>query len=106
MTRGIHTGNLESIHSLYNKYVTKRKKYTFAGMKARLQLAALDHNTNASLAQAMTKAGDLRYSLRYSKAAKNYVTAPVKQAKNVDYRKEILLGISHACAEGMIFMIF
>lgn len=101
VTRGIHTGNLESIHSLYNKYVTKRKKYSHAGMKARLQLAALDHNTNANLPQATTKAGELRYSLRYSKAAKTYVTAPVKHAKNTNYRKEILHGISHSCADGM-----
>lgn len=80
--------------------MTKRKKYSYAGMQARLRLAALDHNMNANLQQAVTRAGDLRYSVRYSKAAKGYVTASIKQAKNTDYRMEILFGICHSCAEG------
>ncbi|XP_034057152.1 uncharacterized protein LOC117536418 [Gymnodraco acuticeps] len=54
VTEGIHTGELESIHSLYTKYVPKRKKFTEESFQARL--AALDHNHNIDREQAQTTA--------------------------------------------------
>jgi hypothetical protein len=69
-------------------------------MQARLQLAALDHNKNANLQQAVRKDGELSFKLRYSKVAKKYIAAPIKHAKSTDYRQEIIIGIAHMCAEG------
>ena len=43
-----HTGALEVFHSLMLKYLPKRKPFTYSGMLARTQLAALDHNHNCS----------------------------------------------------------
>ncbi|KAK5908027.1 hypothetical protein CgunFtcFv8_016121 [Champsocephalus gunnari] len=57
VTEGIHTGELESIHSLSTKYVPKRKKFTEESFQARL--AALDHNHNIDREQAQTKKGAL-----------------------------------------------
>uniref|UniRef100_A0A3B4XA25 Uncharacterized protein n=1 Tax=Seriola lalandi dorsalis TaxID=1841481 RepID=A0A3B4XA25_SERLL len=48
-TLGIHTGQLESLHSLYTKYATKRKKFLRESLEARLHVAALDHNNNVVL---------------------------------------------------------
>uniref|UniRef100_A0A667WXQ4 Uncharacterized protein n=1 Tax=Myripristis murdjan TaxID=586833 RepID=A0A667WXQ4_9TELE len=48
-TKGIHTGQLESLHSLYTKYATKRKKFLRESFEARLRVAALDHNNTADL---------------------------------------------------------
>lgn len=98
----MHTGNLESIHSLYNKYVPKRKKFELDGMQARIHLAALDHNNNATLEQAVTADGDPKYKQRYSKAAKSYVLAAVKAHKDTNYRKDIMHSISETCSEGSV----
>lgn len=38
------TGQLESVHSLYTKYATKRKRFLRKCFEARLKTAALDHN--------------------------------------------------------------
>ncbi len=69
-------------------------------MQARLRLAALDHNSNPVLGQALTKKGVPRFKLRYSKAAKSYTVAQVKEAKSTDYRNAIMKGITITCAEG------
>uniref|UniRef100_A0A673NC48 Uncharacterized protein n=1 Tax=Sinocyclocheilus rhinocerous TaxID=307959 RepID=A0A673NC48_9TELE len=47
-TLDIHTGQLESIHSFYTKYATKRKKFLRESLEARLRVAALDHNNNVN----------------------------------------------------------
>ena len=46
VTGGIHTGELESIHVLYTKYVPKRKKFGTERLTARLHLAAFDHSSS------------------------------------------------------------
>ena len=49
VTQCIHTGELESTHSLFLKYAPKRKKFTQDGITARLHLATIDHNTNVQV---------------------------------------------------------
>ena len=78
MTEGIHTGDLESIHSLYIKYVPKRKMFSVEGMQARLRLAALDNNHHVDRQQATTRNGELRFKLQYSKPAGTYIAKPIR----------------------------
>ena len=49
VTQCIHTGELESIHSLFLKYAPKRKHFSREGITARLHLATIDHNTNVQV---------------------------------------------------------
>ena len=54
----IHTGILEMYHGiLAKKYCHKLQHYSYNGMRARTQLAILDHNHNVGRAQAQTKEG-------------------------------------------------
>ena len=103
VTDGILTGELESVHALYTKYAPKRTKFSYEGMKARLNLAAIDHNTSVNRDNATTKTGQLRYKVQYSKAAKAYVVKPVKNPKQHDFRIELLKGITNRAEKGMQF---
>ena len=62
LTEFHHTGALEVFHSLMLKYLPKRKHFTYSGMLARTQLAALDHNHNCSRAQAVVSLAHARVS--------------------------------------------
>ena len=97
MTDGIHTGELESIHSLYTKYVPKRKKLSQEGLNARLHLAAIDHNSSVHRQQATTKSGKLRFKVQYCKGAMAYVAKPNRAAKRHEYRHELLTGVLDQC---------
>lgn len=97
VTEGIHTGELESIHSLYTKYVPKRKKFTEESFQARLRLAALDHNHNIDREQAQTKKGALQFKLQYSKPAGGYVVKAMKTPKSYNFRREIMVGVVERC---------
>ncbi len=55
LTRAVHTGSLESYHSLINKYCPKRQHFSFKGMLVRTELAILDLNNNIGREQAKTK---------------------------------------------------
>ena len=97
----MQTGELESVHSLYMKYVPKREKFASEGMQARLQVAALDHNCSVNRQQARTKTGQLRYKLEYSKPAGSYVAKPIKEQKDHSFKTEVVEGIKHRCSEGI-----
>ena len=43
---GLHTGQLEVLHSMLLTYVSKRIDYDPAAYRGRIQLAILDHNEN------------------------------------------------------------
>ena len=100
VTGGVHTGQLESVHSLYTKYVPKRKKFNPQGLSACLHLAAMDHNFAVDHWLVNTKHGQLRYKLQYSKSSANYVMKPITTAKQHQYRHELLLGITDRCKHG------
>ena len=99
MTEGIHTGELERVHSLYTKYVPKRKTYTMEGMQARLHLAAVDHNLSVHREQSRTEGGQLRFKLQFSISAKDYVVKSIREAKNHGYRAELLKGVLDRCMQ-------
>ena len=47
-----HTGELENYHGFLLKYAPKHIQFSYEGMVARLELAALDHNANVGRQQA------------------------------------------------------
>ena len=80
----------------------REKKFSSAGMKARLSLAALDHNFSAEREQACTKAGVARYKQEFSKSAGGYIVKPIKVDKDYSFRKELLSGITERCLQGKL----
>lgn len=78
-----HTGALESYHNERLKYTPKRVHFSFKGMMIRSMLAILDHNNNIGRKK-------VRESVRYSKSQKKWVYVPVYQAKNNNWRKELV----------------
>lgn len=97
VTEGIHTGTLESLHSLYTKYATKRKKFLRESFEARLRVAALDHNHNVIRETAKTKQGEEQMKHQFSKASQQYVVVPVKVCKDYSFRKDIVAGALKCC---------
>ena len=68
-----HTGGgrVEVYYSMLLKYCSKREHFSYEGMKARSQLAAIDNNENVGRMQAVVErganAGEARYRKYYSK---------------------------------------
>ncbi len=106
VTECVQTGELESIHALYTKYVPKRKSFSHKGMQARLQVAAMDHNYSAEREQACTRAGVARYKQSYSKAAGGYVVKAIKIQKDYSFRQKLLTGIIDRCSKGICHFYF
>ena len=52
-----HTGSLEVFHSMLTKYCPKRQHFCYNGMRARTELAIIDHNNNTEREQASTCKG-------------------------------------------------
>uniref|UniRef100_A0A672M0Q0 Uncharacterized protein n=1 Tax=Sinocyclocheilus grahami TaxID=75366 RepID=A0A672M0Q0_SINGR len=96
-TLGIHTGQLESLHSLYTKYATKRKKFLRDSLEACLHVAALDHNNNVNRETAKTKKGEEQHKQQYSKAAQQYVETPLKEDKDYSFRRNIVASVINTC---------
>ena len=55
LTDFCHTGKIELYHSMMLKYCSKREHFSYKGMVARTQLAALDNNANTGRKQAQIK---------------------------------------------------
>uniref|UniRef100_A0A3B4XFR6 Uncharacterized protein n=1 Tax=Seriola lalandi dorsalis TaxID=1841481 RepID=A0A3B4XFR6_SERLL len=94
---GTHTGQLESLHSLYTKYATERKKFLRESLEARLHVAALDHNNHVDRETAKTKQGEEQHKHQYSKAAQQNVVTPLKVDKDYTFRKNIVAGVINRC---------
>jgi len=85
-----HTGQLEVYHSLILKYASKRHHFRYTAMRARLQLAALDHNYNVDRGLAMGKDGHPVVQQIFTKARKQWVLRNVYCKKQYSYIDEIL----------------
>ena len=92
-----HTGNLEVYHSVQTRYVPKRQHFSYKGMVARTQLAALDHNANTGRQQATVtrgaNQGELQYKLVFPKHTKEWVAKPIMEKTSRNYLNPILDGI-------------
>lgn len=89
-----HTGSLEVYHSVLTSYVPKRQHFSFKGMVARSQLAALHHNANTEREQAIASKGEnegeLRYKIVFPKRTKDWVAKPIKCKPTKDHLLPIL----------------
>ena len=82
VTKFSHTGALEVYHSLYNKWMPKSHHFSFSGMLARSQLAAIDFNLSCDLPQAKTMDGEDRYNVSFSKFTNKWTSKPIKEKKS------------------------
>jgi len=83
------------------KYAPKREHFSYKGMMARTQLAALDHNHNTGRQQAIIKkgdrAGELRYRQKYPKMHKRWVVKPVLEEKSYAFIDELKTNMLRMC---------
>ena len=64
-----HTGSLEVYHSSQLRWVPKRVSFSYLGMRARTQMAALHHNSNVGREQA-TRDGSQQWKIVFPKTKK------------------------------------
>ena len=104
LTDFCHTGKLEVYHAMMLKYCSKREHYSYRGMIARTQLAALDNNTNTGRSQAVVKtgeqAGEARYKLCFPKANKRWVAKPINEKKSYKYLSDLLFAVIKRVEQG------
>lgn len=74
ISRQYHMSSLEAFHSLNIRFSPKTVGFSFKGMLARLQIAALHYNENATETPATTASGDRRHAI-VSKCGKYTVRA-------------------------------
>jgi len=103
LTDFCHTGGLEVYHSLMLKYLPKREHFSYKGMLARTQLAAIDNNENVGRAQAVVRRGDncgeARYRKCFPKAHKRWVVKTILQAKTYAFLPELQKKVLQSCED-------
>ena len=82
LSKFCHTGSLEVLHSVLNKYYLKRLHFTLEGMIVRTQLAVLDYHCGSSNTQAATKDRKRRYKQIFSKVTQNWVVKKISKTKD------------------------
>ena len=99
-----HTGGLEVYHSMLLKYCPKREHFSYKGMKARSQLAAIDNNENVGRKQAVVErganTGESKYRKCYSKKQKKWVVKPILEKKTYHFLPEMLERVLEKCESG------
>lgn len=85
-----HTGSLEVYHSVQTSYVPKRQHFSYKGMMARTQLAALHHNDNTGREQATTSTGELRFKVVFPKRTKDWVAKPIMEKTTKDHLGQLV----------------
>ena len=68
-------------HSLLNKWAPKSTRFSYKGMFAQSQLAAVDFNQIQNLEQVKTKDGLGHANVCFSKVTKSWAVKPIKEAK-------------------------
>ncbi|XP_078141248.1 uncharacterized protein LOC144539595 [Centroberyx gerrardi] len=90
MARFKHTGSLEVYHSSMLKYAQKRLHFRYDSMRARTQLAIMDHNANVGRPQATTKEGESRYRYSFSKQSQQWVAKPIYERTKQAFRHDLM----------------
>ena len=85
-----HTGALENYHNLTLGYAAKRFVYDYVALRARTQLATIDHNKHVGRRQRVDKNGQPVFSRRFNKRSRRYATIPVKAGKQYTYLPDLL----------------
>ena len=104
LTDFCHTGEIEVYHSMMLKYCSKQDYFSYKGMVARTQLAALDNNANAERPQALVQsgehAGQERYKACFLKAHKRWVVKPISERKSYQHLSTLLAQVLEQCETG------
>ena len=86
------------------KYCSKQEHFSYKGMVARTQLAALDNNANAERPQALVQSGEHigqeRYKACFPKAHKRWVVKPISEKKSYQYLSTLLAKVLERCETG------
>ena len=94
LTLCCHTGSLEVFHSVQTNYVPKRQHFSYEGMVARTELAALNHNANTGREQARSSKGEnegeLKYKIVFPKRTKEWVAKPAIEKTTKDHLRPLL----------------
>lgn len=72
-------------HSNQLVWTPKRIHFSYAGMRARQELAALNHNYNVGRCQATTRAGELQWKVVFPKAKRQWVAKKVYAKKSTTF---------------------
>ncbi|XP_049918879.1 uncharacterized protein LOC126401561 [Epinephelus moara] len=86
-----HTGKLEVFHASLLKYTEKRLHFHDSSMRARTQLAIMDHNENVQREQATTASGRPRFNVVFPKATKDWVARKIYLPTTQTFRKNLVV---------------
>ena len=87
----IHTGILEMYHGLMAKtYCQKVQHYSYHGMRARIQLAILDHNHNVGRDQAQTKEDAMKFRFVSPKGSQGWFAKPQCEDKSYQFLDNLM----------------
>ncbi|XP_048240074.1 uncharacterized protein LOC124124714 isoform X2 [Haliotis rufescens] len=89
------TYSLEVFHNVVNHFAPKSHHFFYPAMKARMYIAAFHYNENSQNTQAVTKAGEPRWTISYPKAKKgtSSVAKPVNKGPTYEYVEFLLNAI-------------
>ncbi|XP_075554942.1 uncharacterized protein LOC142587666 isoform X1 [Dermacentor variabilis] len=90
LSTSAQTFAVECFHSTITQFAPKNTHFGYSSMVARTRLAALHYNENSARQQATTDNGTKRWLVKYPKAKKAAVVAPVKESCTYGYVKELL----------------
>ena len=103
LTEFCHTGSLEVYHSMMLKYSPKREHFSYKGMMARTQLAAIDNNANVGRKQATVErgvnVGEARYRQSFTKRQKRWVIKPIMEKKSYAFLNEMQTMVLTRCKD-------
>ncbi|XP_077564701.1 uncharacterized protein LOC144180190 [Haemaphysalis longicornis] len=91
LSTSFQTYGLETYHSLMIHFVPKSRHYSYDGMKARTQLAALHYNENSARKQATTKDGTPCWEVKFPRArGGDPIAYPVMEPPTYGYVEKLL----------------
>ena len=100
LTDFCHTGKIEVYHSMMLKYCSKWEHFSYKGMVARTQLAALDNNANTDRKQARIKegerAGEARYKLCFLRQTSDGWSSQLQRKSHFSIYQVCFLKLSSA----------
>jgi len=101
LTDFCHTGGLEVYHSMILKYCPEGEHFSYKGMVARTQLAAIDNNHNTGRKQAVIqrgeRVGEARYRPCFPKMHRRWVVKPVLEKKSYAFLPELQKKVLGMC---------
>ncbi|XP_037502479.1 uncharacterized protein LOC119376867 [Rhipicephalus sanguineus] len=101
MSPNFQTYGVESFHAIINRFAPKCYAFSYHGILARCQLAALHYNENADRMQAHTQSGELRWQIKHPKARKGDVVAcAIKEPPSYGYLSHLLSAVEELVTAG------